>query len=392
MTFKIQTLNNISPLGLERLPRAVYEVATEIANPDAVMVRSADMHKIEIAPSIKAIGRAGAGTNNIPVAAMSARGVPVFNAPGANANAVKELVLTGMLLAARNIAPALDFVKKLDGDDKAMHVAVEDGKKKFVGFELPSRSLGVIGLGAIGVKVANAAVELGMEVFGFDPAMTVNNAWKLDSRVKQALSVDDLVSKSQFISVHVPLLDATRGLINADRLKLMKKQGVILNFARAEIVDEKAVVEALAAGTLHAYVCDFPSNALKGNPKVLATPHLGASTGEAEDNCAVMVADQLRDFLESGNVRNSVNFPEAVMPMLPGKTRLAIANANVPNMVGQISTTLAKHQLNIADLLNKSRGDIAYTLVDIDSAVPEAAAAEIRAIQGVLNVRVIDAK
>lgn len=392
MTFKIQTLNNISPLGLERLPRAVYEVATEIANPDAVMVRSADMHKIEIAPSIKAIGRAGAGTNNIPVAAMSARGVPVFNAPGANANAVKELVLTGMLLAARNIAPALDFVKKLDGDDKAMHVAVEDGKKKFVGFELPSRSLGVIGLGAIGVKVANAAVELGMEVFGFDPAMTVNNAWKLDSRVKQALSVDDLVSKSQFISVHVPLLDATRSLINADRLKLMKKQGVILNFARAEIVDEKAVVEALAAGSLHAYVCDFPSNALKGNPKVLATPHLGASTGEAEDNCAVMVADQLRDFLESGNVRNSVNFPEAVMPMLPGKTRLAIANANVPNMVGQISTTLAKHQLNIADLLNKSRGDIAYTLVDVDSTVPDAAAAEIRAIQGVLNMRVINAK
>ncbi|MES2883645.1 MAG: 3-phosphoglycerate dehydrogenase, partial [Pseudomonadota bacterium] len=329
MTFKIQTLNNISSLGLERLPRATYEVATEIANPDAVMVRSADMHKIEIAPSIKAIGRAGAGTNNIPVAAMSARGVPVFNAPGANANAVKELVLTGMLLAARNIAPALDFVKKLDGDDKAMHVAVEDGKKKFVGFELPSRSLGVIGLGAIGVKVANAAVELGMEVFGFDPAMTVNNAWKLDSRVKQALSVDDLVSKSQFISVHVPLLDATRSLINADRLKLMKKQGVILNFARAEIVDEKAVVEALAAGTLHAYVCDFPSNALKGNPKVLATPHLGASTGEAEDNCAVMVADQLRDFLESGNIRNSVNFPEAVMPMLPGKTRITIVNANV---------------------------------------------------------------
>ena len=392
MTFKIQTLNNISPLGLERLPRSTYEVATEIANPDAVMVRSADMHKLDIAPSIKAIGRAGAGTNNIPVAAMSARGVPVFNAPGANANAVKELVLTGMLLAARNIAPALDFVKKLDGDDKAMHVAVEDGKKKFVGFELPSRSLGVIGLGAIGVKVANAAVELGMEVFGFDPAMTVNNAWKLDSRVKQALSVDDLVSKSQFISVHVPLLDATRNLINADRLKLMKKQGVILNFARAEIVDEKAVVEALAAGQLHAYVCDFPSNALKGNPKVLATPHLGASTGEAEDNCAVMVAEQLRDFLESGNIRNSVNFPEAVMPMLPGKTRITIVNANVPNMVGQITTALAKHNLNIADLLNKSRGDIAYTLVDVDSTVPAAVASEIAAINGVLNVRVIDAK
>lgn len=390
--FKIQTLNNISVFGLERLPRDRYEVATEIQNPDAVLVRSADMHKIEINPSIKAIGRAGAGTNNIPVAKMSQRGVPVFNAPGANANAVKELVLSGMLLAARNIPQALDFVKKLDGDDHAMHKAVEDGKKKFVGFELPRRSLGVIGLGAIGVKVANAALELGMDVHGFDPAMTVNNAWQLDSRVKQALSVDDLVAKSQFISVHVPLLDATRGLINADRLKLMKKQGVILNFARAEIVDEAAVVEALNAGTLHAYACDFPSNALKGNPRVIATPHLGASTGEAEDNCAVMVADQIRDFLEVGNVRNSVNFPEAVMPLTPGATRLCIVNANVPNMVGQITTALAKNNLNISDLLNKSRGDIAYTLVDVDAAIPESVSKEIAAIQGVLAVRVIPAK
>ena len=390
--FKIQTLNNISVFGLERLPRERYEVATEIQNPDAVLVRSADMHKIEINPSIKAIGRAGAGTNNIPVAKMSQRGVPVFNAPGANANAVKELVLSGMLLAARNIPQALDFVKKLDGDDHAMHKAVEDGKKKFVGFELPRRSLGVIGLGAIGVKVANAAVELGMDVHGFDPAMTVNNAWQLDSRVKQALSVDDLVSKSQFISVHVPLLDATRGLINADRLKLMKKQGVILNFARAEIVDEAAVVEALNAGTLHAYACDFPSNALKGNPRVIATPHLGASTGEAEDNCAVMVADQIRDFLEVGNVRNSVNFPEAVLALAAGATRLCIVNANVPNMVGQITTALAKNNLNISDLLNKSRGDIAYTLVDVDAAIPESVTQEIAAIQGVLAVRVIPAK
>jgi D-3-phosphoglycerate dehydrogenase / 2-oxoglutarate reductase len=390
--FKIQTLNNISVFGLERLPRDRYEVASEITNPDAVLVRSADMHKIEINPSIKAIGRAGAGTNNIPVAKMSQRGVPVFNAPGANANAVKELVLSGMLLASRNIPQALDFVKKLDGDDHAMHKAVEDGKKKFVGFELPRRSLGVIGLGAIGVKVANAAVELGMDVHGFDPAMTVNNAWQLDSRVKQALSVDDLVAKSQFISVHVPLLDATRGLINADRLKLMKKQGVILNFARAEIVDEAAVVEALNAGTLHAYACDFPSNALKGNPRVIATPHLGASTGEAEDNCAVMVADQIRDFLEVGNVRNSVNFPEAVLPLTPGATRLCIVNANVPNMVGQITTALAKNNLNISDLLNKSRGDIAYTLVDVDAAIPESVSKEIAAIQGVLAVRVIPAK
>jgi D-3-phosphoglycerate dehydrogenase len=390
--FKIQTLNNISVFGLERLPRDRYEVASEIQNPDAVLVRSADMHKIEINPSIKAIGRAGAGTNNIPVAKMSQRGVPVFNAPGANANAVKELVLSGMLLAARNIPQALDFVKKLDGDDNALHKAVEDGKKKFVGFELPGRALGVIGLGAIGVKVANAAVELGMDVYGFDPAMTVNNAWKLDSRVKQALSVDDLVSKSQFISVHVPLLDATRGLINADRLKMMKKQGVILNFARAEIVDEAAVIEALNAGTLHAYACDFPSNALKGHPRVIATPHLGASTGEAEDNCAIMVADQIREFLELGNVRNSVNFPETVMPLMPGVTRLCIVNANVPNMVGQITTALAKHNLNISDLLNKSRGDIAYTLVDVDAPVSEAVAKEIASIQGVLATRVIPAK
>jgi D-3-phosphoglycerate dehydrogenase / 2-oxoglutarate reductase len=389
--FKIQTLNNISVRGLERLPRDRYEVASELSSPDGVLVRSADMHKLEIPASVKAIGRAGAGTNNIPVAAMSKRGVPVFNAPGANANAVKELVLAGMLLAARNIAPALDFVRKLDGDDHALHKAVEDGKKKFVGFELPGRALGVIGLGAIGVKVANAALELGMDVWGYDPAMTVQNAWKLDARVKQALSVDDLVAKSQFISVHVPLLDATRGLINADRLRLMQKQGVILNFARAEIIDEKAVVEALNGGSLHAYVCDFPSTALKGHPRVIATPHLGASTGEAEDNCAMMVADQLREFLEAGNIRNSVNFPEAVMPLLPGKTRLTVVNENVPNMVGQISTALARRNLNIADLLNKSRGDLAYTLVDLDTPISEESLKEITGIQGVLRVRVIPA-
>jgi len=385
--FKVQTLNNISVLGLERLPRERYEVASEIAHPDAVMVRSADMHKLDIPASVKAIGRAGAGTNN-----MSKRGVPVFNAPGANSNAVKELVLAGMLLAARNIPQALDFVKKLDGDDKAMHTAVEDGKKKYVGFELPGRTLGVIGLGAIGVKVANAALELGMTVYGFDPAMTVQNAWQLNSGVRQALSVDDLVSKSQFISVHVPLLDATRGLIGADRLKLMPKKGVILNFAREAIVDEKAVIEALDAGSLHAYVCDFPSNALKGHARVIATPHLGASTGEAEDNCAIMVADQLREFLELGNIRNSVNFPEAVMALLPGKTRLCIVNENVPNMVGQISTTLAKHNLNIADLLNKSRGDLAYTIVDIDQGCAQDVVAELGAIHGVLSVRCIPAR
>jgi D-3-phosphoglycerate dehydrogenase / 2-oxoglutarate reductase len=389
--FKIQTLNNISIKGLERLPRDTYEVASEIGHPDAIMVRSADMHKLEIAASVLAIGRAGAGTNNIPVAAMSKRGVPVFNAPGANANAVKELVLVGMLLAARNIAPALEFARKLEGDDKAMHEATEAGKKQFVGFELPGRSLGVLGLGAIGIKVANAAVELGMDVWGYDPSMTVNNAWKLDSRVRRAVSVDDLMSRSQFVSVHVPLLDATRNLVNADRLKLLKKQGVVLNFSRAPIVDEAAVVEALNAGSLQSYVCDFPSVTLKGHPRVVALPHLGASTREAEENCAVMVADQLRDYLETGNVTNSVNFPEAVLPLLPGKTRMAVVNENVPNMVGQISTILANAGLNIADLLNKSRGDLAYTLVDLDTLAPAEVLTQIRAISGVLGVRVIDA-
>ncbi|NKF22686.1 phosphoglycerate dehydrogenase [Solimonas marina] len=387
--FKIQTLNNISVNGLERLPRDRFEIASEMAKPDAILVRSADMHKLDIPTSVKAIGRAGAGTNNIPIAAMSKRGVPVFNAPGANANAVKELVLSAMLLTARNIPAALDFVKKLDGDDKAMHEAVEAGKKKFVGFELPSRTLGVIGLGAIGVKVANAALELGMEVWGYDPAMTVQNAWQLNSGVRQALSVDDLLSKSQFVSLHVPLLDATRGLINADRIKLMKKQAVVLNFARAPIVDEQAVIEALDAGRMHAYACDFPSTALQGHPRVLATPHLGASTSEAEDNCAVMVADQIREFLELGTIRNSVNFPEAQLPMLPGATRLCIVNQNVPNMVGQISTALAKRGLNIADLLNKSRGDLAYTIVDVDGGDTGEAAQEIEAIPGVLATRVI---
>ena len=387
--FKIQTLNNISALGLDRLPRDRYEVGSSVTAPDALLLRSADLHKQEIPRTVKAIGRAGAGTNNIPVKAMSERGVPVFNAPGANANAVKELVLAGMLLAARNLAPAIEFVRGLKGDDAVLHKLVEDGKKKFVGMELPSRALGVIGLGAIGVKVANAALDLGMEVHGFDTAITVQNAWQLHPGVRQASSVDDLVSKAQFLSVHVPLLDATRGFIHYDRLRLMKRPGVLLNFARAEIVDESAVLRALEDGTLHAYACDFPSERLQGHPKVIATPHLGASTNEAEDNCAVMVADQLREFLEVGNIRNSVNFPDAVLGKSQNLYRLCIANANVPNMVGQITTALAKRNLNIADLLNKSRGELAYTLVDVDSAVPPQLEEELRAIHGVLAVRVI---
>jgi D-3-phosphoglycerate dehydrogenase len=387
--FKIQTLNNISTLGLERLPRDRYEVASTLVNPDAVMVRSADMHKLDIPRSVKAIGRAGAGTNNIPVKAMSDRGVPVFNAPGANANAVKELVLAGMFMAARNLIPAWSFTQSLSGDDAALHKAVEEGKKKFVGFELPGKTLGVVGLGAIGVKVANAAVDLGMRVLGYDPAITVQNAWQMNSSVQQAVSVDDLMARADLITIHVPLLEATKRLINAQRIKLMKKNATVLNFAREGVIDEEAVRAGLDEGKLHAYVCDFPTHALFKHPRVVTLPHLGASTGEAEDNCAVMVAEQLRDFLENGNIRNSVNFPEAIMPPVSGATRLCIANANVPNMVGQITTALAKHNLNIADLLNKSRGDIAYTLVDVDGAIPGAVCEEISAIQGVLSIRAL---
>jgi D-3-phosphoglycerate dehydrogenase len=387
MSFRILTLNNISIRGLERLPRDRYEVASEIGHPDAVLLRSADMHEMSVPESVKAIARAGAGTNNIPVGKFSKRGIPVFNAPGANANAVKELVIAGMFLAARNICQAWEYVRGLEGSDDELDVTVEKGKKKFVGYELPGRTLGVVGLGAIGVEVANTAHALGMQVLGFDPQITVQRAWQLSSGVEQALSLDDLFSRCDMITVHVPLIDATRHLVNAHRLRLLKDNGVILNFARAGIVDEAAVLESLNSGKLGAYICDFPSSLLKNHLRVVALPHLGASTGEAEENCAVMVADTLRDFLENGNVRNSVNFPEAVLPRTPGATRIAVSNENVPNMVGQISTALAGASLNIADLLNKSRGDLAYTLIDIDGAVSDDVIAKLRGIEGVLNVR-----
>ncbi|MCI0749778.1 MAG: phosphoglycerate dehydrogenase [Nevskiales bacterium] len=387
--FKIQTLNNISAVGLERLPRDRYTLASDLKDPDAILVRSADMHALDIPASVNAVGRAGAGTNNIPVTKMSQRGIPVFNAPGANANAVKELVLAGMLLAARNLIPAWSFTQSLDGDDATLHKAVEEGKKKFVGFELPGKTLGVIGLGAIGVRVANAALDLGMRVLGYDPSITVQNAWQLNAAVQQALSVDDLLARADVVTVHVPLLDATRHLINTARIRNMRKGAILLNFAREGVVDEPAVKAGLDEGKLRAYVCDFPTKLLYRHPRVIALPHLGASTGEAEDNCAVMVAEQLRDYLENGNIRNSVNFPEAVMPRVAGATRLCIANANVPNMVGQITTALAKHNLNISDLLNKSRGDVAYTLVDVEGVVPRGVVKEITGIQGVLSTRLL---
>lgn len=386
--YKILTLNNISPLGLDRFPRDRYEVASEIQHPDAIMLRSHVMHGMTLPATVQAVGRAGAGVNNIPVADLSKRGIPVFNAPGANANAVKELVLAGMLLAARNICQAWDFARNLEGEDEAIHKAAENGKKQFVGFELPGRVLGVVGLGAIGIKVANAAIDLGMRVIGYDPKITVQAAWRLSAKVEQASSLDDLVTRVDFITFHVPLNDETRNMISAERLRRMKKGAVILNFARDGIVDAGAVCDAIDAGRIHAYVCDFPGKALKGRQRVITLPHIGASTGEAEDNCAVMIADQLRDYLEHGNITNSVNFPEVQMPRGEGY-RIAIANANVPNMVGQISTVMAKAGLNILDLLNKSRGDVAYTMADVDKPIPREVVDGLRGIDGVLSVRVI---
>jgi len=384
--FHILTLNNIAAVGLERFPGEQYRLGAKESHPDAILVRSHDMHAMEIPASVKAIGRAGAGTNNIPVAKMSERGVPVFNAPGANANAVKELVIAGLLLAARNIGPALQFVAGLKGDDASIDKQVEDGKKDFAGIELPGRTLGILGLGKIGSLVADAAIRLGMNVLGYDPEITVEAAWSLPSQVRKAHSIEEVLRGSEFVSVHVPLLAATRGLINAERLQLMKAGSVLLNFARDGIADSAAVVAALEAKRLRWYVCDFPSARLQGHAQVIALPHLGASTREAEDNCAVMVANQVRDYLENGNIVNAVNFPDVMMAR-ESPYRVGIANANVPNMLGQISTTMARAGLNIHNMLNKSRGEMAYTLVDVDSAVPDEAVRELEGIKGVLMVR-----
>jgi len=385
-SFKILTLNQISKLGLDRFPSGRYEVGSKVADPDAILVRSHDMHSMKIPEHVRAIGRAGAGVNNIPVDAMSKRGVPVFNAPGANANAVKELVVAGLLIAARNLGPALKFVDGLTGDDKTIDRQVEDGKKAFAGIELPHHTLGVIGLGKIGSLVADAAIKLGMEVLGYDPEITVEAAWSLPSRVRKAHSIEEVLRGSEFVTVHVPLLDTTRGLISADRIKLMKRGAILLNFSRDGVIDNDAVLEGISGKHLRGYVCDFPAQKLIGHPQVVALPHLGASTREAEDNCAVMVVDQVREFLENGNIVNAVNFPSVAMAR-ESPFRLGIANANVPKMVGQISAAVGNARLNIHNMLNKSKGEMAYTLVDVDSPVNAEVIAEISGIAGVLAVR-----
>jgi len=394
VTFAIQTMNAISPLGLQRLDREHFDIGTDIPEPRAILLRSADLHSYEVPKSLYAVARAGAGTNNIPVDRLAAMGIPVFNTPGANANAVKELVIAGMLLAARNLYHAADYTKDLVAEHALsgaeLDKQVEAGKKQFAGFELPGRTLGVVGLGAIGVLVANQAQALGMKVLGYDPAITVERAWQLSPNVEQVTSVEELFAGSDFVTVHVPLIEATKGLVSAERIASMPTGGVVLNFARGSVVDEAAVIKALDSGHLHAYVNDFPTEAGAVHPKVIALPHLGASTSEAEDNCAVMAVDQLSDFLLHGNIRNSVNYPTVVLGRAPGTTRLAIFNENKPNMIGQITAVLGAAGLNVAEFTNKARGDYAYTLVDVEGEVEDDLKTSILAIDGIIRARKIE--
>jgi len=381
---EILVINAIAPVGLKRFPNERYAVVKESKDPWAILVRSQDLHKFHFGPSLRAVGRAGAGVNNIPVPALSKRGIPVFNAPGANANAVKELVLAGMLIAARNLGPALEFTRNLPLED--LEKTVESGKKQFAGFELPGHTLGVIGLGKIGSLVADAAIRLGMNVLGYDPHITVEAAWSLPSQVRRANSVDEIIKASDFLSLHVPLVEKTRHLVSTKNIDQFRAGAVLLNFSREGVVSDEAVLKGLGSGKLRWYVTDFPSSTLLGKGGVIALPHLGASTAEAEDNSAVMVVDELRDYLEHGNLQNAVNFPDAQMPR-EAPYRLAISNANVPDMLGRISHTLGKRKINIHNMLNKSKGEMAYTLVDTDTAVSADVIDELCKTAGVLAVR-----
>lgn len=385
--FTIKTLNAISPVGLGLFNEEDFTVGDNLEHPDALLVRSHDMHNMNIPNSVQVVGRAGAGTNNIPIDKLSAAGVPVMNTPGANANAVKELVITGMLLACRNICHAWQYVQDLDSDDdKIMSQTVEKNKNRFAGMELPGRTLGVIGLGNIGLKIANTALDLGMDVIGFDPAMTVKNAWQLSSRVRQAESVEEVIKQSDFLTLHIPFNDKTKGFMNAERLGLLKPNATLLNFARGGVVDAKALQAALDKDALRYYVCDFPSKALQNHPKVISLPHLGASTKEAEENCARMIASQVKDFLKNGNIKFSVNFPDTKMPRTEGY-RVAIVNQNVPHMVAQISTVLSAANMNIIDMINKSRGELAYTLIDVSERISPTVMTSLNELDGVIRAR-----
>ena len=384
--FNVKTINNISDKGLSRLPAEIYSVDPDIENPDAIILRSQNLHDMEIPPNLKVIGRAGAGTNNVPVEKLGDEGIVVFNAPGANANAVKELVIAGMLLACRNICQAWQYAENVQGTDEEQNKAVEAGKKKYVGYELPGRTLGVVGLGAIGVEIANVAVALGMRVVGFDPTITVKSAWKMSADVEEMENVEQLLQEADFVTFHVPLIDATRDLLNADRIAKMKDGAVILNFARHGIVNDDAVLAALESGKLNAYVCDFPAEKLKGNDRVITLPHLGASTAEAEENCAMMIADQIKDFLQNGNIKNSVNFPAVKLPR-GGKSRVALTHKNMPDMIAKITSEVGEKGYNIFHMRNESRNELAYTLMDIESEVGDDLIDHLSSIEGVLKAR-----
>ena len=386
--YRIRLFNNISDVGLRLFPESKYSISDDFENPDAVLVRSHRLHNYKIGPSLKAVARAGAGTNNIPVNVMSTNGIPVFNAPGANANAVKELVLATILITARNILPAFNFVNGLSDEGEDLQRKVEKAKKEFGGFELPGKKLGIIGLGKIGSLVAKAGVKLGMKVVGYDPSITVASAWGLSTEIKRAETLDELIEDADYISVHVPLIDETRKLLNRRILQGLKPSACVLNFSRGGIVDDQDIIKMLLEDKLRHYVTDFPNHKLRGVPGVIALPHIGASTIEAEEYCAEMVVNQVRDFLENGNISNSVNFPDVSMGR-ESAFRLGISNRNVPNMVGQISTCLAKDGLNIHNMVNKSLRELAYTLVDVDSAVDASMIESIGSIEGVLGIRYI---
>jgi D-3-phosphoglycerate dehydrogenase len=385
---KIQTLNNISEKGLELFPKKQYEVGEKTVDPDGILVRSFKMNDMELPAALKAVARAGAGVNNIPVDRCTQRGVVVFNTPGANANSVKELVLSALFLASRSLFEAIKWVKGLQGKGDEVSKLVEKGKAQFTGPEIKGKKMGVIGLGAIGSLVANDCVALGMDVSGFDPFISVEAAWGLSREVKKAKSLDGLLADSDFISLHVPLKDDTKAFLSAKKFGLMKKGIVILNFARGELVNSADLKKAIEAGTVGAYVTDFPDDTMLGIEKVIPIPHLGASTPEAEENCALMAVKQLKDFLENGNVVNSVNFPNCEMAKT-ANARLVIANKNIPMMIGQITTVLAEKKINIADMLNRHKGDVAYNIIDVEGTIDAATLEKIKKIDGIIMARLI---
>jgi len=387
--FKLQTLNKISPVGLEVFDKTKYEISTELNDPDAIIVRSANMHDMEFSSNLKAIARAGAGVNNIPIEKCTEKGIVVFNTPGANANAVKELVIAGLLISSRKVINGIQWAQSLKGNGSEVEKMVEKGKSQFEGPEIKGKRLGVIGLGAIGVMVANDALALGMDVIGFDPYISISAAWELSSHVHRASSLEELISTSDYITIHVPFMESTKNMINKDMFSIMKKGVRLLNFARGGLVNNKDLLEAIDNGTIACYVTDFPSDELLGIENIIAIPHLGASTPESEENCALMTAMQLRDFLEKGHIKNSVNFPDSELAR-SGDTRVLVAHDNVPNMFGQITSLIASYKINIGDMLSRHKNKIGYTILDIEGSIPEEAVKGLKAINGVRMVRVIE--